>query len=170
MSLIAGIDLDSNSVHVCLLDEDSMDARWIRYRIDDGGKDLDAFQRACRLRYAMPARSAWTDAGVIAIGIEHGASRSFKSVTAQSRVEGALLACLPTADIPVYMLMPASWKKLALGHGRASKQDGAVWAKHTIHWQDERGFYPQDAIDAACIARATQLKHYAATSDAISAA
>jgi Holliday junction resolvasome RuvABC endonuclease subunit len=169
MSLIAGIDISSNAVDVCLLDEDSMDARWIRYRIDDGHKDLKAFDRACRLRDAMPPRTAWKDAGVIAIGIEHGASRNFNSVVAQSRVEGALLACLPT-DIPKYMLMPASWKKLALGHGRASKQDGRVWADHSIHWQDDRGFYPQDAIDASCIAKATQLKHYAATSDALSAA
>lgn len=160
MSFYAGIDLSSNVVDVVLLDEDTMDARWVRYRIDDGGKDLDAFQRACRLRDAMPARSAWTDAGVIAIGIEHGASRSFKSVTAQSRVEGALLACLPTA-IPKYLFMPASWKKLALGHGRASKHDGTVWATHSIHWQGNRGFHPQDAIDAACIAKATQLKHAA---------
>jgi Holliday junction resolvasome RuvABC endonuclease subunit len=160
MSLIAGIDLNSNTVDVCLLDEDTMDARWIRYRIDDGGKGLDAFERACRLRDAMPARTAWTDAGVIAIGIEHGASRSFKSVTAQSRVEGALAACLPPS-VPKYLFMPASWKKLALGHGRASKEDGATWSRHTIHWQDDRGFHPQDAIDAACIARAAQLKHAA---------
>lgn len=160
MSLIAGIDLNSNTVDVCLLDEDTMDARWVRYRIDDGHKDLTAFDRARRLRDAMPARTAWKDSGVIAIGIEHGASRNFKSVAAQSRVEGALLACLPP-DIPIYMLMPASWKKLALGHGRSSKEDGATWSRHTIHWQDERGYHPQDAIDAACIARATQLKHAA---------
>lgn len=160
MSLIAGIDLSSNTVDVALLDEDTMDARWIRYRIDDGHKDLDAFDRARRLRDAMPARTAWKDHGVSAIGIEHGASRSFKSVTAQSRVEGALLACLPP-DLPVYLFMPASWKKLALGHGRASKEDGAVWVRHSIHWQNDRGHVPQDAIDAACIARAAQLKHYA---------
>jgi Holliday junction resolvasome RuvABC endonuclease subunit len=160
VSLIAGIDLNSNVVDVVLLDEDTMDARWIRYRIDDGKKGLDAFDRARRLRDAMPARTAWKDSGVIAIGIEHGASRSFKSVTAQSRVEGALLACLPP-DLPVYLFMPASWKKLALGHGHATKQDGAVWVAHTIHWQSDRGFHPQDAIDAACIAQATRLKHAA---------
>jgi Holliday junction resolvasome RuvABC endonuclease subunit len=160
VSLYAGIDLSSNAVDVVLLDEDTMDARWVRYRIDDGRKDLKAFARARRLRDAMPVRSAWKDAGVVAIGVEHGASRNFNSVVAQSRVEGALLACLP-ADLPVYMLMPASWKKLALGHGRATKEDGAVWARHTIHWQDARGFYPQDAVDAACIALAAQLKHAA---------
>lgn len=157
MSLYAGFDLNSNTVDVVLLDEDTMDAVWRRYRIDDGHADLKAFDRARRLRDAMPPRTAWQDAGVVAIGIEHGASRNFNSVAAQSRVEGALLACLPP-DIPVYMLMPASWKKLTLGHGRASKQDGAVWARHSIHWKDDRGFYPQDAVDAACIARAAQLK------------
>lgn len=157
MSLFAGIDLNSNVVDVVLLDEDTLEAHWMRRRIDTGPSDDDAFQRCRRLRDAMPARSSWADSGVVAIGLEVGMSRSFKSVRAQGRVQGAILACLPI-DIPVYELYPASWKRLALGNGRASKEDGAAWCRHNVRWlKDQR--LPQDAIDAACIARAAEMRH-----------
>lgn len=157
MSLIAGIDVNSNVVDVTLLDEDTCEAQWLRYRIDDGRSDLDAFDRARRLRDAMPARTTWRDAGVVVIGIEKPMSQSFKSMSAQTRVQGALLACLPL-DIRMYELVPASWKKLAVGHGHASKQDVATWARRVYVWDDSRGFIAQDAYDAAGIGRAAQLK------------
>lgn len=160
MSLIAGIDVNSNMVDVTLVDEDTLDARWIRYRIDDGARGLDAFARARRLRNAMPARTSWADSGVALIGIEKPMSRSFISISAQMRVQGALLACLP-ADLDIVELAPASWKKLAVGRGDASKADVRTWALRTLRWQDERGYRPQDAYDAAAIARAAQLRHAA---------
>lgn len=157
MSLFAGIDLNSNVVDIVLLDEDTNEAHWIRRRIDTGPSSDDAFARCRRVRDAMPARSIWKDSGVIAIGLEIGMSRSFTSVRAQGRVQGAILACLPT-EIPVYELYPASWKRLALGNGRASKQDGANWCRQNIRWLDDQRL-PQDAIDAACIAKAAEMRH-----------
>lgn len=158
MSVFAGIDLNSNVVDIVLLDEDTGDARWIRRRIDDGPSGDDAFTRCRRLRDALPARTSWKDTGVLAIGIELPMSRSFSSVRAQGRVQGALLACLPV-DIPVYELVPASWKKLALGNGRASKEDGATWCRQHVRWAPAGQRLPQDAIDAACIAKAAEMRH-----------
>lgn len=157
MSLFAGIDLNSNVVDIVLLDEDTNEAHWIRRRIDTGPAGDDAFARCRRLRDAMPARSIWKDSGVVAIGLEIGMSKSFKSVRAQGRVQGAILACLPV-EIPVYELYPASWKRLALGSGRATKEDGAAWCRRNVRWLENQRL-PQDAIDAACIAKAAEMRH-----------
>lgn len=157
MSLFAGIDLNSNVIDIVLLDEETNEAHWDRRRIDTGPATDDAFARCRRVRDAMPARSIWKDSGVVAIGVEIGMSRSFTSVRAQGAVLGAVLACLP-AELPIYALHPASWKRLALGNGRASKEDGANWCRQNVRWlQDQR--LPQDAIDAACIAKAAEMRH-----------
>jgi hypothetical protein len=159
VSVFAGIDLNSFVVDIVLLDEDTYEARWIRRRIDAGRK-ADAFDRCRRLRDILPPRTSWADSGVLAIGIEKPMAHNPRGIVPQIRVQGALLACLPT-EITIYEFVPATWKSLALGHGHASKADGSVWASKHVRWPVGQQHLPQDAVDAACIAEAARLRHYA---------
>lgn len=155
MSLIAGFDYDSRGVFCALCDED--DGGWrghAQFDLDCGPGD--AVERCRRVRLLMPARTDWTDSGVIAIGLESTFSRDFRAATSLARVQGAILACLPRT-IPLHLLTAngrkvEGWKLLTTGKTNASKPAVKQWALD--HGAPDG--LPQDVYDAFAIARATR--------------
>jgi hypothetical protein len=152
----AGIDIDTNSIHVVRLELDSDEARYDRVRLDVGPGDYH--QRARRLRDLMPTRGAWKDDGVVTIAYEDPRSAAFKAAVPLAVVRGALLACLPR-DVPVVPLTPQDWKKWTLGggfpgQGNATKDDVAAWVRD--HWPNRPPAADQNALDAYAIAWAAR--------------
>lgn len=164
MTAFAGIDFDTNAVHVVLLPEEGL----AEYRCFVLPKGVgDAFERTRRVRDVMPSRSWWVDEGIVAIGIEEPMGQSTRPL---NRVQGAILACLPT-DLLVHPMRPGEWRKACELRGNAEKLEIAAW----VHAQRESYFemvggtarspqmelvalepWPQDAADAYCMARAVQ--------------
>lgn len=157
---IAGIDFSTNWIDIVVLDEDDFTRVpvWIRCNVSEDtvtGETLgDAFERARRVRSALPRSGFWEDSGVIAIGIEQ--PRGNYGTTPLFRMQGAILACLPTRLL-VTPWNPSSWRVGCGMKGNASKDDVREFAVQRLlprslnDWQD----WPQDAFDAYCIARAT---------------
>lgn len=166
MMTLAGIDADSNGVHIVRLHLDDNAAVYNRIRIDNAQGDYH--ERARRLRDLMPARGAWKDHGVIQFAIEDPRTPpkvGMKGAVPQAVLRGAILACLPT-DIPVLMLPPSEWKKWSLGggspgKGNALKPEIRTWAE--AHWPNQPAHAGQDAYDAFCVAWAARalLDHHA---------
>jgi Holliday junction resolvasome RuvABC endonuclease subunit len=149
--VIAGIDFSTFAVDVVLLDEDSDAATWHRAALDG----QDAFDRARDVRRAMRDLShIWDD--VLACGIEQTQMRGSGMASAYSlyRVQGAVLACIPPMML-VQPLIPAAWRKTVGLKGNATKLDVAEWVIHNapLEIADK---WPQDAMDAYCIALATR--------------
>lgn len=148
MSYIAGIDFSTRAVDVVLIDEDTGEPTWHPYPLAGMG---DAFDRTRSVRTAMPPRSTWDDLGVIAIGIEQ--PRGNHGVTPLFRIQGAILACLPT-QVLITPWNPSSWR-LAVGlKGNATKIEVFEYVADLV--SDARNTWPQDAADAYCIALATR--------------
>lgn len=149
---VAGIDLSSFFVDVVLVDQDSGRVDWHRYPL---GSDGDAFDRARQVRVVMPGPTSelWDD--VLAIGIEDPAGRH--GVIPLVRVQGAILACLPTATL-VHAYRPARWKFLAGLKGSATKDEVCErsYALGGDPCEPGRLVWSQDAHDAHLIARAMQ--------------
>ena len=154
--VIAGIDADSNGVHIVRLNLDDNDATYNRIRVDN--VKGDAHQRARRLRDLMPARGAWKDHGVIRFAIEQPMTKpgygGLKSAVPQAILRGALVACLPV-DIPLEVLTPSEWKRWSLGggergQGNADKAAVRAWAQQ--RWPNPPDHVTQDAYDAFCVA------------------
>lgn len=164
MSAIAGIDFSTHAVDVVLLDENDVEPPvWHRYELTGA----NAFDRARQARF-LP--TVWDD--VLAVGIED--PRGYNA-GALYRVQGAVLARIPAATL-VHPLVPSQWRKLVGLPGNASKADVAAHAvslhkeaeyAHYMQWRDWQScelhdeFYtppdwPQDALDAYCIALATR--------------
>jgi hypothetical protein len=150
MSLIAGFDYDSKAIHVVMLDTDTNAAHYHCRRINDAHGD--SFARARRVRDAMPARAHWSDSGVVLVAIEATLSRQRNAIAALSRVQGAILACLP-AGIPVVPIRAQKWKQLTVGKANASKADVRAWALERLDVADG---WSQDAFDAFAIAWAAR--------------
>ncbi len=156
MSDCAGIDYSSNAIHIVLVDEETgAPTNW--KKIDLACGPGDSFERCRRARDLLPARSRWSDIGVVAVAIEATFSRDFRAATALARVQGALLACLPR-DLLIVPLAanhraPEGWKALTVGKTTASKEEVRDWAINACN----RGMPPaleQDFYDAFCLARA----------------
>lgn len=150
MSVVAGIDFSTHAVDVVLLDEDTLDAAWHRFLLEAFG---DAFDRTRWVRDSMPSRSWWEDHGVIAVGIEDPRGYGAGSLY---RVQGAVLACLPTSLL-VHPWIPSAWRKANGIPGNASKQaiedhSLAIQPCEILAYAPD---WPQDAHDAHLIARAT---------------
>ena len=146
---VAGIDLSSFFVDVVLVDQETGRVDWHRFPL---GSDGDAFDRARQVRVVMPGPTSelWDD--VLAIGIEDPAGRH--GVIPLVRVQGAILACLPTSTL-VHAYKPARWKFLAGLKGNASKEDVSVRSL-LLGGMSLDPYWPQDAHDAHLIARAMQ--------------
>jgi Holliday junction resolvasome RuvABC endonuclease subunit len=158
--VIAGIDYSTHSIDVVLLDDDLDEARWFRRRVDDRGKGAIAAAR--RVRDVMPARGAWDDEGVVAVGIEQPFSKGMDTIKALAMVKGALLACLPV-DVPIYEIAPTTWKKQFAGHGGATKAEVRALAipffNLGILEDVGRRSLPTDVTDALGIAYAARQIH-----------
>lgn len=114
-----------------------------------------SLERARRLPDLLPGRGAWAAGGVVAIGIEATLSRQRQTVAALSRVQGALLACLPR-DVDLYPLkvntLKDGWKVLTVGKTNATKPQVKAWA---LAHGAPAGLV-QDFYDAFAIASATR--------------
>jgi hypothetical protein len=109
----------------------------------------------------MPSLGWWADEGVVACGIEDPRGMSAGVIY---RVQGAVIACLPTWLL-VHPLVPSEWRKLAGLQGNASKPEVAVssvarlYEHHDLDGGTPVDFeyhdWPQDAHDAHLIAVAT---------------
>jgi hypothetical protein len=145
---VAGIDFSSHAIDVVTLDEDTDRAEWHRFPLAGS----DAFDRARAVRAAMPVGSFWDD--VLACGIEDPRGYGAGSLY---RVQGAVLGCLP-ARLLVQPLIPSSWRKTVGLKGNASKQDidAFALAKMAAVEGMVKFSWPQDAMDAYCIALATR--------------
>lgn len=146
---IAGVDYSTHAVDCVFIDDDTGRAEWRHWPLTGN----DSFDRTRAVRDAMPSRGWWEDEGVLAIGIEHpGGHHGTRDMI---RVQGAILACLPTSLL-VCPWPPAKWRKAVGLPGNASKLAVAAWAdRHLARSQVSWGTWPQDACDAYCIAQAT---------------
>ena len=150
--MIAGIDLSTHAIDVVTVPLEGVGAPvWHRFPLEGP----TSFDRARRVRDAMPARTSafWDE--VTEIGIEEPAG--FTASHAM-RIQGGVLACLPPA-LKVTKWMPSQWRKAAGLSGRASKAEVAEHAIVIAHangapWTlRDNG---QDCLDAYCVALATR--------------
>lgn len=151
--MYAGIDFDTRAVHVVLLPDEGP-ARYLPFVMHGH----DAFERTRAVRDVMPARGCWEDEGVIAIGIEEPMGRG-SVVQKLNVVQGAILSCLPRSLL-VNPMRPSVWRTAVGMPGNASKDDVAAFALDAMSafWREavREDYWPQDAYDAWCMARAVQ--------------
>lgn len=148
----AGIDFDSNRVDIVTVNIDTLEPRWYRFSLIGPELAGDAFERARRIRYALPPRASWADVGVVQFAIEKPIGQK-KGSSPLFRIQGGILACLPR-EIPAIELLPYEWKQaLDLpGSGAREKTKAEVRMKAVELGAPED--WPQDAHDALCIAHA----------------
>jgi len=150
---IAGIDLSTHAIDVVTVPLEGVGAPvWHRFPLEGP----TSFDRARRVRDAMPARTSafWDE--VTEIGIEEPAG--FTASHAM-RIQGGVLACLPPA-LKVTKWMPSQWRKAAGMSGAASKEMVAQHARAVDYGTSGVKYrlmdWPQDACDAYCVALATR--------------
>ena len=149
--MICGIDFSSRAIDLVLLDDETDAATW--HRVPLTGQD--AFERTRAVRAGMLELGSGFFDETIAVGIEEPRGYGAGSLY---RIQGAVLASLPRGVL-VHPLIPSSWRKACGLPGNASK---AVIASHARFVRDswmpveERWDWPQDALDAYCIAVATR--------------
>jgi len=165
------VGCDFSSLHIDLVRvhlDDLEPPKWNRYSL----MGHDAFDRTRTVGDVMPGRASdyWSD--VIGVGIEHPAGKF--GVGPMMRVQGAVLACLPSG-VMVKAWPPGAWRKAVGLAGNATKEAVADWAHKdrfpptvTSEGRATRGLiftvatgsnanaWPQDACDAYCIALATR--------------
>lgn len=149
----AGIDFDTHAVHIVFLLEDG-EAIYKRYDLDGH----DAFERTRAVRGAMPTTGIWEDMGVVACAIEEPQGAQKATVAKLKAIQGAVLACLP-ADLLVEPMVPARWRTAVGLPGNCAKEDVAAfvryeWANGYPAGRSARYDWPQDALDAWCLALA----------------
>lgn len=146
---VGGLDFDSHSLDLVLLEEDEDVAYHHRWQLTG----IDAFGRAQSVPSLTPLWESTAWRNVIALGIEdpRGASRNADAPI--YRTQGAILACLPDTLL-VQPWKPQSWRKqLGVAHiGKGPPADFAL-----AHWQNAPERPTQDALDAFCIAWATRM-------------
>ena len=148
MTAFLGIDLDTKGAHCVLLYEDAI-PEYRHYEFHGH----DAFERLRAIRDAMPAAGYWRDQGVIACAIEEpqGAQRSV--VAKLKAVQGGILQTLPR-ELLVVPLGPTNWRKEVGLSGKATKEEVAL---HVQEQLGENPYWPFDATDAWCLAKAASL-------------
>lgn len=164
MTLFAGIDYDTRRIDVVLVDETGTPVEHRRYPLT--GPFLegeDAFARGRRIRDVLPARSSWADDGVQLVAIEQPYSDTFRASAGLQRVQGGILACLPSPldrTVTVVRFTPAEWRRacgLPAG-GKRNALKAATRAYAVRRGCDDR--WPQDAFDAYCVAIAGVARTY----------
>lgn len=147
---VAGIDYSTRAIDIVLVPLDEGAPIWHRYVLEG----QDSFERTRSVANAMPWRAAsfWDD--VLAVGIEHPAGHH--GTGPLLRVQGAVLACLPTRVL-VEPWPPGKWRKAVGLAGNATKGAVEFWSGSLMP-SDIAGLdnWPQDAHDAHLIALATR--------------
>lgn len=149
----AGIDYDSEAVHIVLVDEEHGNyvSEW---KADLACGPGDAFARARRVKPLLPPHGWIEQYSVVAIGIELPFSRFAASLVPLMRVQGAVLACIPRA-VPMYEIRTQTWKQETVAKSNATKLDVMRYA---IAAGAPEGL-DLDHYDAFCIARTTRATH-----------
>lgn len=150
--MIGGIDLSSRALHICVLDEDTNEAKVhvVRLDLERGG----ATTRIRRMRDLMPARKAWDDNGVTLIALE-------RPIAVHSNVPlmvyGALLQLIPP-DMPVLELRANDWRRECSlpTRGDRTKLKNAAKAFARQCWANAPVAIDDDVADAFCIAWAAR--------------
>jgi hypothetical protein len=151
--MYAGIDYDTNSIHIVLIHEGEH-SRTRQLELEGE----DAFDRAREVREVMPSRGWWDDAGVIAIGLEEQNSANPKmraSVQKLKMIQGAIIACLPR-DTLVNPMAGPHWRKTVGLSGNATKEEVREWARTNGYALLASYALSQDCADAFCLARAVE--------------
>lgn len=150
--MIAGIDLSSRALHICVLDDDTNAATIHVVRLDlERG---DASTRIRRMRDAMPARTAWNDNGVTLIALE-------RPIAIHSNVPlmvyGALLQLIPP-DMPLLQLRAHDWRRECSlpTRGDRVKLKNAAKAFARKCWTNAPHAIDDNDADAFCIAWAAR--------------
>ena len=147
MSLILGIDLSTKQIDCALLDTDSDRAEFLSYDISA----TSAFEAARHVRDVLPSRGSWLDRGVILIATESLWSHGRATLKVLSRIQGAVLACLPS-ELDVLELTPQEWREHSIGDKQAPKESIRSWAQcWESNWTRK---LTQDQADAYAIAYA----------------
>ena len=116
---VAGIDFSTHSVDVAFLDYEADEVRLRRVDVHAG----DAFRAAMSLRGRFRS-DEWED--VLLVYVERPFSQSRRTVAALMRMQGAILASLPTdvtREARVNEISPQAWKQVLTGRAGASKDD-----------------------------------------------
>lgn len=150
MSSVVGIDFSTHAIDLVKLDETANVGTWTRIPMDGGS----AWDRTRKLPLMMPRASWWDD--VYLCAIESPKSAGFKVATVMHRVQGTVMACVPSA-VWMWEVTPAEWK----GHLgiKASLKPG--WGDFPFVPSFDCDEWEQDALDAfgvALFARETNQK------------
>lgn len=143
--MIAGIDFSTHAIDIVLLDEDTSAATWHRFPL----AGQDAFDRARKVREALHGTSGLWDE-TLACGIEEPRGYGAGSLY---RIQGAILSCLPHGLL-VQPFIPSEWRAAVGLKGNATKDQ--VYAHAALMRVPDGELWAQDAMDAYCIARATE--------------
>lgn len=127
MTYVAGIDYDSEAIHVALVDLGTGALEAVVPRVDLAAGPGDAFARARRVSTLFPAGHFRPGGAIQAVALELPFSRQTSSLAPLMRVQGAILACIPR-DFDVREIRPQVWKSLTVGKSNASKDDVIEWS------------------------------------------
>lgn len=134
---------------------------WTRVTLARGG----AFTAACSVRAALGQRAllgGYFD-DVAAFYLEDPMSRGLRVAKALGLIAGALIACVPARVTVIEQLQPGEWRNLVGLPGNATKDQVAEHAYKALaaaygHWNQPGDecwcCWPQDGLDAFCLARA----------------
>lgn len=150
--MIAGLDISTKAVHVVSLPEDTNEAQLHVVRID--ATRGSAVDRIRRLRDAMPARTAWADAGCALVALERPFSRS-PGIALMMAVYGAVLQLFP-ADMPLLELSAPEWRKECGLPQRGDVVKPAAIRFAREQWTDPPPAFDDNAADAFAIAWAAR--------------
>jgi len=149
VSVVLGIDFSSLAIDIVGIHLDDLEPpTWTRYALEG----QDAFDRTRTIGRLMPSPSSSAYDNVIAIGIEHPAGKF--GTGSMMRVQGAVLACLPSGVL-VQPWPPSAWRKAVGLPGNASKDDVRAFGLDAFGGE-YRAPVTQDCFDAYCIALATR--------------
>ena len=144
-----GVDFSSRAVDLVYLDESTDCARWHSIPLERGV----AGTRQIRSAYAWAAELE----SVYLVAIEDPFSAGRTAAKQLGRVCGAIIASLPPSvpDEHVWLMRPDEWRMACGMAGNATKAQVAVWARERFAI-DGLDMWPQDAIDALCVAYAAR--------------
>jgi hypothetical protein len=153
--VIAGIDLSSRALHVCMLDDDTNEATVHVVRLDVQRGDAEA--RVSRMRDLMPPRSSWSDSGVTLIAIEVPFFVGHQGLVPLLMTYGGLLQLIPPA-IPRLRLKADDWRRECSlpTRGEKSKLKRASIEFARQVWTDPPAALDDNAAEAFCIAWAAR--------------
>ncbi len=163
---VLGIDVDTRSLHLCLLNDDTNQGRYLHVPLvaDKPPKEPFSFDDVRGLREVLNETifeiapywgfEGWDSIRLVAVENPH--LRQVANVHKYGLVIGALLAAVPSR-VPVRLLAPAVWHQAFLGKGNARKGEQPVKTQAWVR-AHELGFYSDDmnATDAYGIAWAAR--------------